>query len=77
VHDDAWESLSRAALRTLSREVGAGGWSHTELEFAEDTHAVRALWAAAPKAVALAPQRISDELAAQAAETAASYTSRL
>ena len=27
--------------------------SRTELEFAEDTHAVRALWAAAPKAVAL------------------------
>ncbi len=77
VHDDAWGSLSRKVLRTLSREVGFGGWSHTELEFAEDTHAVRALWAAAPKAVALAPQRIRDQLAAQAAETAASYTARL
>ena len=77
VHDDAWESLSRTALRTLSREVGVGGWSRAKLEFAEDTHAVRALWAAAPKAVALAPQRIRDQLAAQAAETAASYTARL
>ena len=77
VHDEAWESLSRTALRTLSREVGSGGWSRAELEFAEDTHAVRALWAAAPKAVALAPPRIRDELAAQAAETAASYTARL
>ncbi len=77
VHDDAWEPLSRTALRTLSREVGFGGWSRAELEFAEDTHAVRALWAAAPKAVALAPQRIRDQLAAQAAETAASYTARL
>lgn len=60
VHDDAWESLSRTALRTLSREIGAGGWSHTELEFAEDTHAVRALWAAAPqscRARAAADQR--------------------
>jgi len=77
VHDDAWESLSRTALRTLSREVGVGGWSRAKLEFAEDTHAVRALWAAAPKAVTLAPERIRDELAAQAAETAASYTARL
>jgi len=77
VHDDAWESLSRTALRTLSREVGVGGWSRAKLDFAEDTHAVRALWAAAPKAVTLAPERIRDELAAQVAETAASYTARL
>jgi len=61
----------------VSPTPGFGGWSHTELEFAQDTHAVRALWAAAPKAVALAPPRIRDELAAQAAETAASYTARL
>lgn len=66
--------MSRTALRTLSRTVEAGGWSRTKLEFAEDAHAVRALWAAAPDAVALAPQRIKDTLAAQAAETAASYT---
>lgn len=74
VHDDAWEALSNTALRTLSRTVEVDGWWHTELEFAEDTHAVCALWAAAPHAVALAPQRIRAKLAAQAVETAARYT---
>jgi len=77
VRDDAWETLSRKALGPLSREVGPDGWWRADVEFAEDTHAVQALWAAGPAAVALAPQRIRDELATRAAETAASYVTRL
>jgi len=75
VHDDAWESLTGTALRTLSRQVEPEGWSHAELEFAEDAHAISALWAAGPGAVALEPPRIRTELAARAAATAAGYGS--
>lgn len=77
VREDTWESLFRKAIRHLSREVEPEGWLHAELEFAEDAHAVRALWAASPGAIALAPQRIRDELAARAAETAAAFAARL
>ncbi len=73
VRDDSWESLSAKALRTLNREAGPAGWSRADLEFAEDAHAVRALWAAGPPAVALAPPRIRDELTTQAVQTAAGY----
>jgi predicted DNA-binding transcriptional regulator YafY len=77
VRGPTWESLSRKAIRVLSHEDGPDGWSRAELEFAEDSHAVRALWAAGPDGVALAPQRIRDELAVRAAETATRYAARL
>jgi len=75
VREDNRESLVRNALRPIGHEIRADGWSRAELEFAEDAHAVRALWAAG--AVALAPQRIRDELAARSAETAAAYAALL
>jgi len=76
VREDAWKPLSDTVTRVLGREAGPDGWSRSELEFAEDNHAVRVLWAAGPAAVALAPQRIRDELAARAAETAAGYATQ-
>ena len=76
IREDSLDSLSRNALRLHSHEVGPDGWSHAELEFAEDSHAVRALWAAGPGAVALAPHRIREGLAARAAETAARYATQ-
>ena len=75
VRDDAWESLSGTALRSVGRQGEPYGWSLAELEFEEHAHAVRALWAAGPAAIALAPPRIRDELAARAAETATGYDS--
>lgn len=74
VRDDIWESLSSKSFRTVARRMERDGWSRAELEFAEHDHAVRALWAAGPATVALAPPRVRDELAARAAETAASYS---
>jgi predicted DNA-binding transcriptional regulator YafY len=75
VRDDAWESVAQTALRTLSRQPEPDGWTRAELEFAEDPHAVGALWAAGPAVVALAPPRIRAALATRAAATAAGYAS--
>lgn len=75
VRDEGWERLGGTALRVLDRQAGPEGWSRAELEFAEDAHAVGALWAAGPAAVALAPPRIRAELAARAVATAAGYAS--
>lgn len=75
VRDDAWESLAQTSLRTLGREVEPDGWTRAKLEFAEDAHAVGALWAAGPAAVALAPPRIRAELATRARATADGYAS--
>jgi len=75
VRDDTWEPLSGTARRTVSRQGEPDGWSRAELEFAEHAHAVRALWAAGPAVIALAPPGIRDELVARAAETAAGYES--
>lgn len=73
VREDGWDALSGKSLRVHHREDGPDGWCRAELEFAEDTHAVRALWAAWPAAVAVGPQRIRDELVARATEMAARY----
>jgi predicted DNA-binding transcriptional regulator YafY len=75
VHDDAWQSLADTSLRILSRQVEPDGWVRAELEFAEDSHAISALWAAGPAAQALAPARIRSELATRASATAAGYGS--
>ncbi|OYD66809.1 helix-turn-helix transcriptional regulator [Rhodococcus sp. OK302] len=73
IRDDAWETLSGKSLRILEHEVEPDGWSRAELEFAEESSAIRALWAVGPGVIALAPQPIRDELATRAAETAAGY----
>ncbi|MDI9898375.1 WYL domain-containing protein [Rhodococcus sp. IEGM 1409] len=73
VREDVWEALSAKSLRVHSREGGADGWWRAELEFAEDAHAVRAMWAAGPAAVALGPPRIREELTVRAIDTAARY----
>ncbi len=73
VREDGWDALSGKSLRVHHREDGANGWCRAELEFAEDAHPVRALWAAGPAAVVVGPQRIRDELVARATETVARY----
>jgi predicted DNA-binding transcriptional regulator YafY len=73
VHETAWTMLSTSAIQVISREMGSDGWSRAELQFAEDRHAVGALWANGPSVVALAPQRIRDALSERAADTAARY----
>ncbi len=73
VREDMWELLSCNSIRVHNHEDGPDGWRRAELEFAKDSHAVRALWAAGPAAVALAPERIRDQLRARATEMAGRY----
>ncbi|KAA0021401.1 helix-turn-helix transcriptional regulator [Antrihabitans cavernicola] len=73
VRADTWEKLSRRAVRTIDYDDEVDGWHRAELEFSSDQHAVGSLWAAAPGAVALAPQRIRDALADRSVAAAAAY----
>ncbi|RGP44405.1 MULTISPECIES: helix-turn-helix transcriptional regulator [unclassified Rhodococcus (in: high G+C Gram-positive bacteria)] len=72
VRENVWDSVAGKSLRVHHREGGVEGWWRAELEFAEDAHAVRALWAAGSAVVALRPLRIRDELRTRAIDTAAS-----
>ena len=74
IRDEAWDSVVAPTATVVSRTPRADGWSDADLQFGEDYHAIRVLWAAGPDAVVVAPEGIREAVIARAASTLANYT---